>query len=175
MGAPFLLSAGTKAGVPAGSPGCHRVLLDPCRPLTAALSDPGQPLPAISRQAANNSRRPSTGRSVPSVQEGAASDPERSPALARRASAVVRSADAGIRFVLPYGQKESLDPDNPSLTSGCRPCWKTRRSKPYPTWTPWPNRNPSASSTIRCSGSRPPSPLSRSLVAQETRHSMYRL
>ena len=31
-------------------------------------------------------------------------------------------------------------------------------TRPYPTGTPWPNRNPSTSSTSRCSGSRLPSP-----------------
>ena len=39
-----------------------------------------------------------------------------------------------------------------------RPPGTTRPSRPYPTGTPWPNRNPSTSSTSRCSGSRLPSP-----------------
>jgi hypothetical protein len=34
----------------------------------------------------------------------------------------------------------------------------TRRSRPHPTGTHWPNRNRSTSSTSRCSGSRLPSP-----------------
>jgi len=125
---------------------------------------------AIRRGPASQTRLPS-GRSWPQSAhrrrgpplletEGRSADPERSPALARRASAVVRSADAGIRFLSPYGQKESLDPDNPSPTSGRRPCWNTRRSTPYPTRTPWPNRNPTTSSTSRCSSSPPPRPSS---------------
>ncbi len=47
-----------------------------------------------------------------------------------------------------------------------------RPSKPYPTGTPWPNRNPSRSSTSRCSSSRVPSP-SRSLVVQTKLHVMH--
>ncbi len=41
--------------------------------------------------------------------------------------------------------------------AGCPP-GTTRPSRPYPTGTPWLNRNPSTSSTSRCSGSRLPSP-----------------
>ena len=68
-------------------------------------------------------------------------DPERSAALATRASAVVRLADAAIRFVLPYGQKEILDPANPSPTSGCRCAGtparrgRTQLGRPGPTAT----------------------------------------
>ena len=39
-----------------------------------------------------------------------------------------------------------------------RPCGTTHPSRPYPTGTPWPNRNPSTSSTSGCSGSHLPSP-----------------
>ncbi len=39
-----------------------------------------------------------------------------------------------------------------------RPPGTARPSRPYPTGTPWPNRNPSTSSTSRCSGSCLPSP-----------------